>query len=778
MSCLRRVLAALPAILLWTSISQADIKDAVFRDCKSAQTEIEKLAPEKQSSLLPFLREVLKLHLPSGPDTLSPLPVKTLPGLSAGDAEMQHIWRGFSPDREIAAKRCVLEILKGYGASAGSALGEMLEFATDPTLSDDLRDLADGAVLQVVRDFSPVASRTSIVETARFALAERGEIAQAALAYFAPSSAIDAVLSAVKDDVTADQAVSVLGWLDPRGRTLQAVSLTILKPESPPFAQRAIYGSLGNMLCPSEEAAAVLNHGLDSAVAEVQASAAAALQLLIARVHEGSVCAQQDTGVTGSQLLSLLLEQSESATTSLSRLRLALPLLAGRNAPRAVEEYLKLLRQVENFDEELVRAALQALGIQVLDGALQYLKDSTAPHRGVLASAVASIPDLEARHLHPFVTFLLDSDEQVRAAVLQAIRRMPRDFRTELKMLPAEKGKPVGPERQLALIAAGLSDAAGLKQFIPTLGCDALAAVADDPHTFKLQSIEQALAARADECSQADAASLCQRRAWLFRIKEPGPNAARRIQVASLSSEPSCVIRALRASPPTQTISSQRLTEALLSKTEASASELVAVLEAKPKLSAEELTALRQLSESADASRKVRCQAGRLYLSGEDSDDRRRSALEKILDDESLISGCIRELPGPVVFPMLLAHLEDGNSESKVRAIALLGQVRGITAEAVDKLRALTNARAPEVRYQALVALVRRMPDSPQLGQMLLPLANSRFASRLARESYPAELLRGIRQEPEPLSPLAENVRALLVLRGEAAPAAMPLQSP
>lgn len=461
----RFALVALCAAAPRTSI--ADVKDSILRDCADAQREFGALPVEKRMELVPFFREVLKLKITTPPEPIAPLPPRTaLPGLSV-ETDLQRIWASFNPDRELAAKHCALQLLRALGPEAAQALPEIVTLAADPTLSDELHESLDESAFTIARSIDPGVPDALIHEVAQQALTERGLLAQTVLAYYPVQPTLKILLGIIDSEETASRAVPILLWLEPSGRISQSILLSALAPDTPEWTKIAALRTFGELGCLKFDSAVSVVGSLASPSPSIAEAATSALLAIAGRLSEQSYCRAGQEGVSGSDLLHIILQSipekpidSDAAFRALiaQRLHLAAPLLRGRSSERIYELLAELLEHGTDDEHRVADAALGALGKSSLEFLLKYLRNDSAHGRSRAAAALASIPNLDAPQVQPFVPFLIDKEPGVRQSVLKAVLPLAKELRPELRKLPELAPENGGVERQRAYSASGLSN--------------------------------------------------------------------------------------------------------------------------------------------------------------------------------------------------------------------------------------------------------------------------------------------------------------------------------
>lgn len=461
----RFALVALCAAAPRTSI--ADVKDSILRDCADAQREFGAFPVEKRMELVPFFREVLKLKITTPPEPIAPLPPRTaLPGLSV-ETDLQRIWASFNPDRELAAKHCALQLLRALGPEAAQALPEIVTLAADPTLSDELHESLDESAFTIARSIEPGVPDALIHEVAQQALTERGLLAQTVLAYYPVQPTLKILLGIIDSEETASRAVPILLWLEPSGRISQSILLSALAPDTPEWTKIAALRTFGELGCLKFDSAVSVVGSLASPSPAVAENARNVLLKLGEKLSEESYCRAGQEGISGSDLLQIILQSipekavdSDAAFRAViaQRLHLATPLLRRRNPARIYELLTELLEHGTDDERRIAEASLLALGKSSLDFILKYLRNDSASSRSRAAAALASIPNLDAPHVRPFVPFLLDKEPGVRQSILEAVLPLAKELRPELRRLPAAPPESGGVERQRAYSASGLSD--------------------------------------------------------------------------------------------------------------------------------------------------------------------------------------------------------------------------------------------------------------------------------------------------------------------------------
>jgi hypothetical protein len=364
------LLIALSAILAGPATAlAADIKDLILSDCPAATKALAAQSPTERAELAPFFREVLKLSIQAAPD-LPQLPMpRTAAGIPLPESDLDSIWKGFSAGREETAKLCVLRLLPQLKEASLAAIPEMLELATEPTLSDELTFLLDTTLFSILDENIELAAVADMKNIASAAVAHLDPLGRNALAFLPSSIGVDALIAAARTAELEKRTPirEALHWVDPFGEFVQGALLLELQ-KSPPLEHARHYISmLGDARCPSEAVARELVRL--STTPQTADAALDALRALAVTTSNPRRCPSPRRAILGAELLEILFadlppnskgtETAEVLRLRAIRLSLAVPLLSGRALLRVLP-YIEPLLETPISDPLFTAAVIRS----------------------------------------------------------------------------------------------------------------------------------------------------------------------------------------------------------------------------------------------------------------------------------------------------------------------------------------------------------------------------------------------------------------------------------
>ena len=242
-----RVITIVTSILLALApcaSAEDSVKKAIFEDCDQALKDFSSRSVEEQSSLAEFLARVVALSTqsPTAPEAFA-----VAPGPSpAGDAARLSapkspelisgaLWQTLDAKRELKAKRCALELLRGAGGLALHVLPELVATYSEQALSDEIAvgleetvaDIAERAHKQ-----GSVPSSEQFSSIAAHVFSQRPLVARLIIQEFLDDGLPFVLRTLVTSSATKDEVLQYLSEADPGGAlTMRAgVSLAAALP--------------------------------------------------------------------------------------------------------------------------------------------------------------------------------------------------------------------------------------------------------------------------------------------------------------------------------------------------------------------------------------------------------------------------------------------------------------------------------------------------------------------------------------------------------------------
>lgn len=762
-------------LLLTTRVSVSaaaeGVKELIFRDCTKTLAAYSGLDKAEREKLLPFLREVLKLKIDAVP--LLPGKLGAIPG---SEADVSSLWRSFSPGREVAAKRCALRVLSSTPALAIPALPEILEFASEPVLADDMAELADAAVFEIAASLSGVIEQREMNAILPSSVAHLDILGDVVLAHTPIDLAVRGMWEQSSRFSPKNQLDSVefFPWLDPTGHYTQSSALS----DSAPVIDRIFLTKvLATVRCPSALTLRFLRDLFESGTPDEKHAAREGLQRLILTLREERLCPAASGAVSGSDLLNILFEDVEPGDArEINRLDLALPLLAGRNHTRAFTAARGLMeasRELSSWENSVALRTLMENGSPARDLLLELLKSKNPLQRRRAALALEGLKLSDPRKLRPFVAFLTDPDAEVRKRIYLAVAPSVADLRSEVRKVFGSANARMADYAALALAASGSPTPISrsvLFSSIDSLDCRAVLALADilDLSQPKLQ---QDFIAKTRSCLLKDSQSACE----TLRQISAYPQLLKSVNATDLAkfdaNNPACIIAAFSSPGVKVELGGKAIS-------------LFTVFRSKDEAMLQE--ALRLLPQAAATDTSLIPSLREMALAPETSVMQRRAAIKglgSIQKDvtfwsdfvhDAIASGRIDDfavlhcVDSPLVRQTLEAAFDASDVLQRPKVARLMGWLGAQAARFESKLSELANSKNSEARYQATLAALR-ISEQPQLVlTQVEALLKTRMARKLSSEAIPASAYSALMTLAPEKSPL--QARLLQILKIEGAP--------
>ncbi|MBN8550121.1 MAG: hypothetical protein J0M12_12455 [Deltaproteobacteria bacterium] len=736
----RRIILGTLVFLAPVSVSQADsdLKDTIFRDCPASLSSFEKLSGAEKQALIPFFREVLKLKI----DPLAALPAKLGPAVPGTEVDMGNIWRSFSPDRELDAKRCALQLLAKAKDLAAAALPEILEAASEPTAADDFIMLTDAAVFEIGSSIDGEAPKNTIMA----AIQHQDVLGDNVLAFYSLAPSLPVLWEHVSNSENKDRIalIALLRWLSPSGQEIQ----NSLLGNAEFLAQHSHVAAdiLSHVRCPNARTARYIRDLTNSSVADIQRQALEASRTLTANFLEEESCPLSADSISGSDWLNILLEDLQPADPrEMERFKIFLPLLAGRHNPR-IDAILRAALQTplpttNGLQDDTAVIALVTLGNPGRDLALEMLKGKNVPARRRASFALASMNLDDAKKLRPFVPFLSDSDQAVRMDVFRAIKPVAKDLRSDLRSLLAATPPKAAAYVALALNYAGAATSASQNAAllaIPEQPCDTVSYFISALDQ-KNPKVKKVLSDKADSCLAKGSSAACHAIGWSSEDSALLAKVSEKVAAHFDAQNPTCILNAFQ-SPILRDklkLSSDALAPLLASTDDDifTSTLKIALDNGNDGL----LATVRDLAAAKETSttrrKKILAALARSNNNAQFWSDLFAAALENGTTDQLAPLGCTAV---PAAVEALTQMEKRATAIQKPAVIRLMGVVGAKSSSFTATLTDLLGQKDLETRYQALVALLRTEQHPEIYLSQAEEILKSRKARALSEEHLPA----------------------------------------
>jgi hypothetical protein len=751
------------SLSLPAAYGESTFKDLIFRDCPKTLELLETTAADEKEKLVPFLREVLKLKIAAMQDPAAALGPKgaAVPGL---ESDLGNIWRSFSPDREIEAKRCALKALRTLGSSAGPALPEILELAGDPTLGDDFVDLIDGTLFGIAPLLYTTASQGQVNELAAVALKHLSDLGDVTLATLPEQLAVRAVfVEGPKLPIEPlDEIAEFLRWLDPQSVYSQNVAFEILEKSPSPEQRIFITRALGRLYCPNTRTARHLRDLTLSTDPITASDARAALQNIVRTVLAEPGCPATSSAISGTELLYLLFEDlrqpdlipAEQLLNRISdRLELALPLIPGRSVGRILPFLRIALESPAAEDGDLASIGtkvLLALGNQALEFIQDILNGKVESARRRAARALHELHEDDSKKLRTFIPFLLDRDKFVRSEVYAALAPVAKDLRREIQKLASSSSGAPPDYALLALAKSGAPSSAtdaAITKLPAQMACGALKLLAS---AFPNPSpkLASALISRGRECLAESAEQACHALSWITLIPSVEKELLDDVSAHFDAGNAECILGAFPSAALREKLSltSSNLFPLLQDQREQIFSQALDTLRPLAKTDASIASEFESIVLSSESSNEHRCRTFRALGAAARDENYWRDFGKKLLNSDIALNfvciGCI-QTPGLAQF--LRERLDGAAQPDKAAITRILGYLGGKALPAEAVFNELSGSKTLELRYQATVALLRSSSQPRTLLPHVDALLGSRKARPLSLEPLPEQALISLR---------------------------------
>lgn len=743
-----------------TAAFAADIKDLILSDCPAATKALAAQSPSERAQLAPFFREVLKLSIQAAPDLPQlPLP-RTATGIPLPESALDSIWKGFSAGREETAKLCALRLLPQLKEAALVAVPEMLELATEPTLSDELVLLLDTTLFTLLNENVESAAVSDVQRIASAGATHLEPLGWNVLALLPSSISVQALIAAAQTAGTEKHPLirEALHWIDPFGEHTQAAVLSELKNSPSLEHTRSYIGMLGDVRCPSEAAARELVRlSTDSPAADAALDALRALAITISTPQR---CPTPRHAVLGAELLEMLFaelspnskgeETAEQLRLRATRLSFAAPLLSGRALPRVLP-YLQPILETSLPDPlftESAVAAIRAIGPQslgLIDDALGSEHESV---RRRAAAALESLSELDARKLRPLVARILDSDAVVREKVYRTLLPFATELRPELRALGAAPSADYGLERLLLRIAAGIEFS---ESDLPALETLSRRACAEPPTGISGAAsvpgpVREEVLKKISACLAEELAPRCEYLGWVEGLQNL-PVELRSAFIDRFSRDAlTCSTRKI-VDPDLKTglrPSSDRLIEELNSEDEASLVRAARLLQEFEQLPEEAVDPLRRIATSESSSARSRCIAVQTLRRAKNSAEILPDVLEAFEKEDAPLD-CVSCIDSARAVPLLLAKLQNAPPRKRSCIAQMLAAYHGEARMAVPQLKELVISSELDPRFNAITALLEIDAQPAEIALELRDNFKTRYAYILSRKRLPQATLESLR---------------------------------
>lgn len=785
-------LATIAVALAAPCFAEISVKDLIFRDCPKSLSTFRALPDAEQKKLIPFLREVLKLKIESLSEALPAMPGRLGSGVPGSDPDLGSIWRSFSPDRELDAKSCALKLLSSAPDAAIAAIPDILNLASDPTITDELLDQIDSSLYVIgpalsgetpatssLRPLRPEEAKDQVLESDLVAAAidHLDLLGDNVLAFMPTYTALREIWaqSPKFNTETQSRIVAFLPWLDPSGVDTQRSAF-----ENPTanIDKTLLARVLGNVRCPDARAVRYLRDFTAAESASDKSVGRVALKNLIQNLNHEPRCPADWKVVSGSDVLTLLFEDLPSGDgREGERLELALPLLAGRNNARAIAATRNLLAaatQVPNGTADVVTPALAAIGSQARDIILDTLNGKNPAARQRASSALEKLQIDDAKKLRPFVVFLTDSDADVRANIYRALLPAAKELRSDIRRNFGSSNSRQGNFAALALSKAGASTDISNSVLVSSLSefpCSVMSQVAEAAKANRL-NLEQDLSDKAHNCLQKSSDDACQTIAWITSFDAIEKKLASEIISHFDRQNASCILNAYRSAELRKRLSlTPASVAALIRSNDENISEKAAELTATMNSDAASLIpVLREAAlatETAPTRRRSILQVlGALQPDIKFWKDLLREIAESGRANSFSSIGCIDSV---VVLDALKQVYSEAVSMQKPALARMIGWFGPRAAEFGNNFLELLGSKNCETRYEGAVAALR-VSDQPQnILPYVTSLLQSHSARRLTEETFPLAAHEALESLSSNTSPLQARLVNILNVTGPSA---------